>query len=72
MGAPPLGGLGGSGAPLIRPTSSSFMGDSQSAKILGVQGILIMWQLDFALCHRLIPNKKKKKRVRDGHGRSFG
>ena len=37
-------GLGGSGAPLIRPTSSNFMGDSDSVKILGVQGILIVWQ----------------------------
>ena len=56
------------------PTSSNFMGDSESVKILGVQGILIMWQLVFALRHHLKSNNNKnnttttKKRVPDGHG----
>ena len=40
--------------------------------MLGVQGIVIMWQLVFALCHRLKSNNKKRKRVPDGHGGSFG
>ena len=35
-----------------------------------------MWQLVFALRHRLIPHQQEQeedaKRVSDGHGRSFG
>ena len=38
------------------------MGGSESVKILGVRGIIIMWQLVFASCHRLIRNNKKKKK----------
>ena len=30
-----------------------FIGDPESAKILGVRGVLCMWQLVFASCHRL-------------------
>ena len=37
---PPIGGLGGSGAPLISPPNSHFIGGPESVKILGVQGIL--------------------------------
>ena len=38
---------------------------------LGFQGIIIMWQLVFALCHRLKYKKKKiqeEKRVPDCYG----
>ena len=45
---PHKGGLGGSGAPLISPPICHFIGGSESVKILGVQGILIMWELVFA------------------------
>ena len=27
---------------------------------MGFQGVLCMWELVFASCHRLIPNKKNK------------
>ena len=38
------------------------MGGSESVTILGVQGIIIMWQLVFASCHRLKSKKKKNKK----------
>ena len=41
--------------------TSHFIGGPESVKILGVRGILCMWPLVFALCHRLIRKKNKKK-----------
>ena len=48
-----MGGQGGQGHLSSSPPSSQFIGDSESIKILGVRGILIMWQLVFASCHAL-------------------
>ena len=58
-------------APLISLTISNFIGGSESVNIWGVQSILVMWQLVFASCHLLKSNKKSKKKVPEGHGRSF-
>ena len=68
-------GSGGSGAPLISPTNGYFIGGPESVKTLGIRGVLCMWQLVFALRHRLIHQQEEQqhaKRVPDGHGRSFG
>ena len=67
------GGEGGSlwsGAPLITPTNGHFIGGPESVKILGVRGVFCMWQIVFALRHRLIPQEQQQdaKRVPDGHG----
>ena len=67
--------LGGSGEPLGSPTSSNFMGDSESVRVLGVQGILIMWHhvADWVgLVSLFISLTTSWKRVHDVHGRSFG
>ena len=39
------------------------MGGSESVQILGVLGIIIMWQLVFASCHRLILKNKNKNKI---------
>ena len=44
------------------PTPSSFIGGPESVKIFGVRGVLCMWQLVFASCHRLKSKKKKNKK----------
>ena len=57
------------------PTNGYFIGGPESVNILGVRGVLCMWQLVFASRHRLIPQQEEEhhaKRVPDGHGRSFG
>ena len=51
-----LGGLGGSGAPLISPPNGHFIGGPESVKILGVRGIL-------AVLDKIKPN---------GDGRTYG
>ena len=60
------------------PTNSHFIGGPESVKILGVRGVLCMWQLVFASRHHLLPQQQQEqqeqedaKRVPDGHGRSF-
>ena len=62
----PIGGLGGSGVTLISSPSSDFKGFSDPVKILGVLGILSMWQLVFVLCHRLIFKKKNNNKTPKG------
>ena len=49
---------GGSGAPLISPSIGHFIGGPESVKIIGVPGVLCIWQLVFASCHRLKSNNK--------------
>ena len=44
-------GVRGSGAPLISPFNGHFIGGPEYVKILGVQGVLCMWQLVYASCH---------------------
>ena len=53
---PPHRGVRGVGGICNQPPLliSHFMGGSEFLKILGVQGIIIMWQLVFASCHRLV------------------
>ena len=57
--AHPIMGVRGVGAPLISPPIIHFIGGSESVKVLGVRGILIMWQLVFASRHCLILNDNK-------------
>ena len=55
-------------APLINPTNGHFVGGPESVKILGVQGVLCIWQLVFASRHRLKYQEKQQedaKRVHD-------
>ena len=58
----------------MSPTNGHFIGGPESVKILGVQGVLCMWQLVFTSRHCLIPQQEEQdaKRVPDGHGQSFG
>ena len=52
----------GRGQLLSYPHFNNFIGRSESARILGDRGILIMWQLVFALCHRLKSKNHPKKK----------
>ena len=58
---PKVGGVRGVWGTSNHPHTSHFIGDSESIKILGVQGILIMWQLVFAMCQRLKSKKNNRK-----------
>ena len=57
-----IGGLGGSGPHIINLPSSNFIGGSESVKIMGFRGVLCIWQLVFASCHRLISKNKNMKK----------
>ena len=67
---PHRGGKGGWGHLWSAPPISHFIGGSESLKIWGVRGIIIMWQLVFASCHRLKSNNKKKKNKNKNKGRN--
>ena len=51
----------GVGAPLISPTNPHFIVCPESVKILGVQGVLCMWQLVFAWRHCLIYQEQEQQ-----------
>ena len=70
---PPIGGgSGGLGGPLISPSYGYFIGGLESVKILGVRGVLCMWQLVFASCHRLKSNKNNNNNNKGRNGTSHG
>ena len=48
------------GAPLISPSNGLVIGGPESVKILGVRGVLCMWQIVFALCHCLKSKNNNK------------
>ena len=62
---------------VFSPSNGHFIGGPESVKILGVKGVLCMWQLVFASSHHLKSKKKKKmsknkkKWVPDSNSRSF-
>ena len=56
------GGSVGLGAPLISPSHGYFIGVQNMLKIFGVRGVLCMWQVVFASCHRLKSKKNNNKK----------